>query len=91
MATSQTTLQTGAEVLNVTISTQSQVEVTGTFGSVSLTGISGLVEDRVITDNAEFASAMTTMRFTLTGAGPVEVKVSPLNNGNVSVFKTTPS
>jgi len=83
------TLETGSTVLDVVINDESQVEVTGTFGSVALTGASGLVTERTITSDEAFASSMTDMKFTLTGAGPVEITVYPLRVGAISKFNTT--
>jgi len=64
------TLETGATKLAVTIDGDSQIEVTGSTGSISLTGPSGLVEEKAITASESFASEMAEMLFTLTGAGP---------------------
>lgn len=83
------TLATGATTLAVTIDGDSQIEVTGTFGSISLTGPSGLVEERAIVANEAFASAMTQMLFTLTGTGPVVVTVFPTRIANISKFELT--
>ncbi len=84
------TLQTGATVLDVEIDGDSQVEVTGTFGSVALTGKTGLVTERTIISNEGFASAMTNMKFTLTaGVGPVQVTVYPTRIANISLHNVT--
>ena len=86
------TLQTNATVLNVEIDGDSQIEVTGTFGSVALTGPSGLTAAEVspITTNDMFKSTMTNMKFTLTGTGPVQVTVYPTRIANISRFELTP-
>ena len=83
------TLATGNTVLDVITDDQTQIEVTGTFGSVVLTGETGLVTERTITADESFASAMTNMKFTLTGAGPVVITVYPLRVGNISKFTET--
>jgi len=90
MAKSETaTLQTGATTLAVSIDGDSQVEVTGSTGTISLTGPSGLVEERAITANEAFSSTMTEMLFTLTGAGPWIVTVFPTRIANISKFDLT--
>lgn len=86
------TLNTANPTLFVTIDGDSQVEVTGTFGSVALTGPSGLVAPTgagagPFTGNILFGSVMTEMLFTLTGTGPVEVTVSPTRVANISKFE----
>ena len=83
------TLATGATTLAVNIDGDSQSELTGTFGTVSLTGPSGLVEERSITANEAFASQMTEMLFTLTGTGPVIVTIFPTRVTNISKFDLT--
>ena len=75
--------------LAVTIDGDSQVELSGTFGTVSLTGPSGLVEEKSITAAEAFGSAMTEMLFTLTGTGPVVVTVFPTRIANISKFELT--
>ena len=83
------TLETGTTTLAVTIDGNSQVELAGTFGSVVLTGPSGLVTERTIVADGAFSSVMTEMLFTLTGAGPVQVTVYPTRIANISKFKLT--
>jgi len=83
------TLQTGTTVLAVSIDGDSQVEVTGSTGSISLTGPSGLVEEKAIAASEAFASEMTEMLFTLTGAGPWEITVFPTRIANISKFTTS--
>ena len=80
------TLATGNTVLDVIIDDQSQIEIAGSSFSVALTGESGLVLERTETSNASFASAMTNMKFTLTGTGPVDITVYPLRVGAISKF-----
>jgi len=77
------------KTLDVIIDGDSQVEVTGTFGSVALTGETGLVIERTITANEAFASSMTNMKFVLTGTGPIQVTVSPTRIANISKYTVT--
>ena len=83
-------LTTALPVLNVIIDGDSQIEVTGTFTTISLTGPSGLVEERSITTDEAFASAMTHMRFEMTaGTGPAVVTVFPTRIAKISKFQLT--
>jgi len=84
------TLETGATTLNVIIDGDSQIEVTGIFGSVALTGPSGLVTERTITVGESFSSVMTNMQFKLTGTGPVQVTVFPTRIAKISKFELIP-
>lgn len=80
----QSVILTTGESVQVNISSSSQVEVTGTFGVISLTSSTGLVEERSITTDEGFESDMGDMKFDLTsGAGPVVVSIKPLS-GNVT-------
>ena len=67
------TLVTGSTTLTVVVDDDRQVAVSGTFTTISLTGLDG-IEEKSITADESFASAMTNMTFTMTsGAGPAAV------------------
>ena len=87
----QNTLTTG-ESLQVDISVPSQVEISGTFGTVVLTSSTGLVIERTTTGAETFKSEMQDMKFELTiGAGPVVIGIQPLmgdTNSKPKVFRT---
>ena len=78
MAKIQTKTVLAGEALQVNISSPSQVEVSGTFGSVALTSSTGDVATRTDVVAATFGSIMEDMLFTATGAGPYTISVKPL-------------
>ncbi len=66
------------EAVQVLCPSDSQVEVSGTFGSLALTSSTGLAAARTADITAAtFRSVMRDMLFTLTGGGPVVVTVLP--------------
>ena len=84
------TLATGATTLTVNTDGDSQVGLTGTFGTVTLTDPEGATIRTASTAAASFASAATEMVFTLTvGTGPVLVTVRPTRVANISKFELT--
>jgi len=86
----EATLETGATTLTVTIDGDSQVGLTGTFGTVTLTDPEGAEIRTADTAAASFASEATAMVFTLTvGAGPVLVTIRPTRIANISKFELT--
>ena len=81
--TFQSATLTTSEAVQVDIAGPSQVEVSGTFGTILLTSSTGLVTERTITGAATFMSEMEDMLFTLSaGAGPVVVGVKPLSGNS---------
>ena len=85
----EATLATGSTTLDVVVNDQSEVRLTGTFGSVVLSDTTETVIEDTITAAKGFSSVMTEMRFVLTGTGPVLVKITPLREGNVSKMEVT--
>jgi len=86
----EATLATGATTLTVSIDGNSQIGLTGTFGTVTLTDPEGAEIRTADTAAASFASEATEMVFTLTvGAGPVLVTVRPTRVANISKFEQT--
>jgi len=79
MAKIQTETVLAGETLQVNISSPSQVEVSGTFGSVALTSSTEDVVERTDAVAATFQSVMEDMLFTATGAGPYTISVKPLS------------
>jgi hypothetical protein len=72
------TLETGDLTFPVYTNGPSEVEVTGTFGSVVLSTSTATLAERTITADERFKSEMQDMLFTLTGTGPVVVRVTPM-------------
>lgn len=84
------TLETGATTLTVSTDGDSQVGLTGTFGTVTLTDPEGAEIRAADTVATSFASEATEMVFTLTvGTGPVLVTVRPTRVANISKFELT--
>ncbi len=71
------TLETGTLTFPVYTNGPSAVEVTGTFGSVVLSTSTATLAERTIAADERFKSEMQDMLFTLTGGGPVVVRVAP--------------
>lgn len=75
------TLETGTLTFQIFTNGETEVEISGTFGSVVLgSSTQPTLAARTITTGERFVSEMTDMLFTLTGAGPVVVSVAPINN-----------
>ena len=83
------TLATGATTLHVVTDKQSEIMLTGTFGSVVLSDFTGTYVDDTFTAAEGKSSVMTEMLFVLTGTGPVVVSVTPLQEGTISRFDHT--
>ena len=83
-------LVTGTPTLTVVIDGDSQVGLSGTFGSVALTDFNG-ASIRAAADTAaiSFGCIANEMVFTLTGTGPVVVTVTPTRVANISKFDLT--
>ncbi len=79
MAKIQTRTILAGETLQINVSSPSQVEVSGTFGSLALTSSTGDVPTRTDTADATFGSIMEDMLFTATGAGPYTISIKPLS------------
>jgi len=80
------TLATGATTLTVLIDGDSQVGLSGTFGSVALTDAEGAPLRTADTAAVSFGAVANEMVFTLTGAGPVVVTVNPTRVAAISKF-----
>ena len=77
-------LATGNLTAQVDMIGASEIEVAGTFGSVVLgTSTQPTLAERTIVAAERFKSEMSDMLFTLTGAGPVTIKVTPLKGNNI--------
>lgn len=78
------TLETGTLTMQVFANGPSEVELSGTFGSVVLsTSTAPGVAERTITAGERFESEMQDMLFTLTtGTGPVVVNIRPFAGTN---------
>lgn len=84
------TLETGATTLTVITDGDSQIGLTGTFGTVTMTDPEGATIRTADTASASFGTAATEFTFTLTvGAGPVLVAVYPTRVANISKFDLT--
>lgn len=84
------TLETGATTLTVSIDGDSQIGLSGTFGTVTMTDPDGTAIRTADVAAASFGTIATEMVFTLTvGAGPVVVKIYPTRVANISKFDLT--
>lgn len=72
------TLATGNLIFQVVTNGPTEVEVTGTFGSVVMSTSTATLAEKTIAADERFKSEMQDMLFTLTGAGPVVVNVTPM-------------
>lgn len=77
------TLLTGTTTMQVFTRGPTEVEISGTFGSVLLgSSTQPTLSERTIVAAERFRSDMTDMLFTLTGAGPVVIKITTLEGNN---------
>ncbi len=81
------TLETGATTLTVTTTGDTQVGLTGSFGTVTITDPNGATIRTAETAASAFHNTAVETVFTLTvGAGPVVVAVYPIGETAISKF-----
>jgi hypothetical protein len=84
------TLTNTNTTLTVSIDGDSQIGLSGTFGTVTMTDPDGNTVRTADTAAASFGTVATEFTFTLTvGNGPVLVKIHPTRVANISKFELT--